>query len=301
MNSLLVSAISYDTMRRIRGIVSPDSQVDQGLISSLSTRERSTLLKVSEMIKSICLSAGVEDSHVTLKLSKEGTISCEGSSSKTVIRFGVNVLKGIASREKKSVAPFLQAYEKAIHKFPNSPQKIEALVQRKSDKFLHAYRGLHNICHLMLSDDEIRFILAHEIKGHSVHGDNSSKVVLFLTVALTAFVALNILMQDYPAASVLACSLVLAKVASIPYSRGVELTADSKALIGDASAKEGARLYFKRYLIAEKVQAELERREKGRKSVTSTMLDIVESAGNLEHPSPATRLQQVLKIYRSST
>lgn len=291
MNTLSLGLFSYDAWRRFKETFSPNSQVDPTLLSSLTSIDRESLSKVCLIAESLCKSAGLDYENVTIKPCEEDAFSCSGLPYKTVVNIGVNVIKGISSRMDRESAYFLKAYEEMIRKWPDSPKEIEKYVQARSDRSLHTYLGLHERCQWMLNDDEIRFILAHELKGHAASCDNASLLASALTISLVTYIGLQILFPDHSVATLLLISWIFAKMANLSFSRVVESSADYLAIKEDKEAKRGARFYFKRHLIAENAKEALESRPDRSISLVKSINDAIEGIERLKHPSVSARYQ----------
>ena len=289
MNSLLIGYLSFDSVRQLSGTFFPTIESNSPIKDSLNISENQALSKIKTLSDNIFLS---KDNII--RLCKGSSISFEGTSSRTVLCIGVKVVRAIANGQKASSTPFLQSYDEEVNRYPASYAGIQKITQIKSDTELHTYLGLHNRCKWMLCEDEIRFILAHEIKGHAAHNDNAVKLAYLYVATLTVFVTLNIFFPDQPVIPLIALSYLMGKVVGLPFSRHIESRADRVAVIDDKAAKRGAKRYFKKHLIAEVVSKELDRRNSAKKSVVQRIVDTIEDMSQLTHPSTASRLKTVL-------
>ncbi len=253
MSAFLVGSHAWTLCRRAGSIFLPHKFLNSPPVSS---GQREQLSRIQAIIESF---EGVS-SDLSVVADSRGSVTFYGTKANPVIGISVSILQGLVERQWDKNKYFLEAYHQRIDQFSDIPAKITQRTRELETLQLEGIIGLHQHCRLMLSDEELRFVMAHEIAGHCQHDDNVKMFALVLTVTVLAQAIFSRIFKETSFMSIAAVTVVLSRCAQVLASRQAERNADTRAIQGSERAREGAKSLFKRYLIAEEAQKELDRR-----------------------------------------
>lgn len=196
--------------------------------------------------KTLFVEAGVDDRNYCTML---------GTDSRSVLVFGKTFLQSIGSLltdEAKQNA--FNKHIKKIDELPDNEKDIHEYVEKLSKEKLKNCTDNFKNYYFQMTDEELYFIVRHEILGHHLNDDNKKKLALRLTAAWTTLLFLYNFSTGYPYLDhaillVLPCLASMLTDSKITHSQ--ELTADLKAVHDSENAQKGARRFLKRFLVFE--------------------------------------------------
>lgn len=296
MCPLIIGIHTWNLCRQARSVLSPN--FDDGPISyvSLTGLQKKALDNMRGIVESVCRYSSVDPCTIELSVDKGHTVTFFGKTSKASISLGIHLLQGVAERKRKDNQPFIEAYESHIHRYPEHPEQLSKAVKKCDSIDLEKFVALHEKCRLMLSDDELHFILAHEIAGHARQNDNVRKLSIAVIVTILACSALHMFIPEYPFTFQMAGAALFATLANGFSCRKIELCADQIAEDISPEARKGALTFFKRHLVYEKALQELKKRNTQSGYFVETAILSLERLSVISYPSTVDRYKQALNM-----
>lgn len=157
--------------------VSPQSNWElYGNQHSLLSKEMQKKLKRIEEIKNdICDLAHIPSSNINIRLQNRGIVENHGNSSNAVLGVSLQLLTAykMTSNKQSNLVTCVpaQTFQAFIEQLPNHPEEIRKTIESLSNEKKEDYAKLAKTFHLNVDDDEMRFIIGHEILGHALHND----------------------------------------------------------------------------------------------------------------------------------
>lgn len=220
----------------------------------LSKKHKDVLEKLETIKDSICEKLNLPKETVKLCHHAGGNepIINYGHSSNTILSFRTDVLDGIASKERASI----ECYEKSLTDLQG--KDIEGLTEYK----LHEFLGLNKRCFYHFSEEELYFILMHEIRGHLVPDDNKTRSYYVIATALLS--SLSLMQMGTMGLPYLGTVLISGAIFVIHQIglqlliRSQQIKADGEGVKDDEKSLKGASRFLYKASLTEKMEKKLD-------------------------------------------
>jgi hypothetical protein len=212
------------------------------------------ILRVFERVKDeICQGHGLTPSNIKIATHSftHHQVHSLGNSSSGLISVQKLMLEKWAFGDKEANNPFMEAYQEDLNSFADDPAQLKQQIQELPQEKLRSILGLSQRCQNVLSENELYFILKHEIVGHLQNDDLKKRCQLIFTASVTYMVSLLAFPASQPKNFVLSGLYLFIQMLQIDQCRKQEVEADYKACENDLRATQGAKTYFKKAMIVE--------------------------------------------------
>ena len=264
----------------------PEEQLDKNEQQGLSVIKEIT----SQILK--------DGSTITIGVAKDGSDFCKlyGSKANAHLLFNRRVLQSLSGKITLLTKLSKNTWEQMVHSLPDEPDQLILAIKKKKEDELGILIGLHDESKYNLSKDELYFVLCHEILGHYQNHDNEKLVRTKLIVTLISLVVIGIFGNSLPNSTpffifYFMLSLFFTALASSKVEFYNECNADC-AGFHDKPAKQGAKTFFKKMLVAETAQ----KRYYELKGIEGNKLENWKKEYHFGHPSAESRYRSLLKV-----
>ncbi len=247
------------------GPESASSYMTKNSADSLSVVEKIALERLEQLKAEACEKSGINGDTVNINIHKAGSIALNyGNSKRTVLDITDRLLQGMVDRKSEGVINSLyqKSYRKKIDALPDDPAELQKRLNLLKKKEMYEWVGLDLKCNLWLSDEEIYFILKHELAGHSIHNDNLKRFGLTAIATVINFVSLPLLLDAsseylFVVGALCIGAFAITKLAVERMINGQEYAADLAAVKDDPKALEGGLRFLKKGMIREGIKNRL--------------------------------------------
>lgn len=175
-----------------------------------------------------------------------------------VIQFGIRALDGISEIYNPIKKAYKNAWEEQVAALSDDLITLSNQINHFSEEKAASLIGLFEECTFLLSDEELYFILKHEILGHLQNRDTEARLRLKLMsgiVCLLVFEKMNqMFVKEVSAISFFASLFISFLVSSLfvkKLEHKQEYRADLFAVINDSKAQRGAHSFLKKLVVFE--------------------------------------------------
>lgn len=193
-------------------------------------------------------------STVAIAAMKQNDLCCTAGSKKSaVILFNPSALEDISGSINPIKSVYLTTWLGEVAKLPADPEKLQRAVEKKGETDLGSLMGLYHECAFCLDDDELYFILKHEL-SHQRHRDNEARVAVKLVAAAVTLIFMNVYCSSLDTGWLTLAALfsfILPNLLVVKLEHSQEHAADCSGIDSDARARRGALSYFKKMAIYE--------------------------------------------------
>ncbi|MGA8165100.1 MAG: M48 family metalloprotease [Waddliaceae bacterium] len=295
---LLTSAAHlYGYVRSYRYVYDPEWRDSQSVIprDQLKKREIQGLERVTAIAQQII----GEDRFVSVDAGRNEKNWCAtyGCSSNAKILFNTSFLRSLSDcSELKTI--YRETWETAVKDLPDDPEELKIAIDEMDQGDVAVLMGLYEELCLSLTDDELYFVLRHEIVGHHQSHDNEALLRIKFIATVASLVFYKIIESSTLYTNVLA-SLFTFYIPSFCIGKltfSQELCADAMGVAGDERALRGAKLFFKTLLINELALKRYYELTGNVGNVRDWMTRRIREKFSLYHPSAEIRYQQVMQL-----
>ncbi len=148
----------------------------EALASKLPKNEQAKLKKIETMKNRICQVAGIPESQVSIRLQRRGLAELHGHANKAVLAIGLELLEAYQITEVSTKGPVLKLpslFREFIDNLPEHPDDLKQTIKSMKPQDREHYWSLSKDYAFNLSDEEMQFIIGHEILGHAVSYDSA--------------------------------------------------------------------------------------------------------------------------------
>lgn len=215
---------------------------------SLNTFEKLGFERVGLIFSEIV--SNYDSMPLTIGVMKEDGLCKVYGGRNAKLLFSRKALSSLCSLEQNSPKEIYKtSWNDLVASYPSESKELTGLIKSKSEYDLAVLIGLYDENKFTLTDDELYFVLCHEIFGHYENYDNEKEMVVILSALLTSFIFLQRFVPEvFPGFHFLLCTLFTSLVCQ-KFEFFKEQNADIKGFSYDDRAKRGAQSYFKKMLI----------------------------------------------------
>lgn len=156
----------------------------------LPVKEQEKIGNIEKIKNKVCDLYHVPPENITLRVQKTDTIQSHGNFNHAVLGIGQEFLAHYhlisANKEDKKLNENIKTLKRFLDYLPNDVEEIKLEIQKLKKHELENYQSLIKEHCFDLTDEEIQFVLAHEIAGHI-----SSNEALW-TGAFSSLLSLNV-------------------------------------------------------------------------------------------------------------
>lgn len=255
-------------------------------VSDLTKSQQENIGKINRLKDTLCQEAEMDPSRVKIVINKGGEpIITLGGLNDTIVALNDQVITGLKEENDRY---FLIAYQQYLDKFSDDPNIMARQIKKMDTSVLQTIIGLNDRCKWVLSDEEWRFVLGHEIKGHAKNHDNSWITGLYLTASLAMLIGTSTLSPSTTLFNI-AITICTGKITATLMKRYCETQADLASIKDDSEATKGALHFFKKGMVIDLVQKELQARNKKSSGLSQKIINAVQWIMSADHPSSQER------------
>lgn len=259
-------------------------------IIELTNSQQENVEKINRLKDTLCQEAEMDPARVKIVINKGGEpIITFGGLNDIILAVNDTVITGLKEPNDRY---FLIAYQKYLDKLSDDPKVMARQIKKMDSSNLQAIIGLNDRCKWVLSDEEWRFVLGHEIKGHAKNHDNSWITGLYLTASLTMLVGTTLLSPSTTLFNIV-ITISTGKITATLMKRYCETQADLASIKDDSAATKGALQFFKKGVVLDLVQKELQGRNKKLSGILQKTSNAVEWIMSADHPSSQERYVKI--------
>lgn len=257
---------------------------------SLTSAQTIAFSKLELLTIEACEKTGINRKVVKLNVHKGGHLALNyGNRSRTVISVSDRLLQGMVDRDSDGLisSQTKKLYQGKIAALSDDPLQLQKDLTVLSKGEMYEWLGLDQTCQPWLTDEEIYFILKHELAGHSIHNDNVKRFALAAVATVITLVGLPILLEASPEYFFVGLALCIGAYAVTKLALGrmvyhQEYGADLAAVKDDPKALRGGLSFLKKEAIREGIKNSL-----NRPFIFQNFVG---------HPSPNTRYAQLHQL-----
>lgn len=251
---------AYQLVQHVKENISPGSNLSlygPELNQNVTKQYRKRLARIEEIKNRICDLAHIPPKNIQIRIQKNNIIVSHGTASKAVLAIGLPLL---ASRTAKYSNTDDNSLIKFLDSLPNDPEQLKKHLKEKlSQKDREALADLIDDERLDLSDEELEFLIAHEIAGHVASSDSRTLAIASTILGYGACIAAELISSFTIASAKWVLHPLFYGVSRLglqSINKNIERNADKSALQLKNVNPLGSVRFFKRSLITEIFQDE---------------------------------------------
>jgi Peptidase family M48 len=167
------------------------------LASRLPEDYQNKLKRIEAIKNKVCLSANIPSEKVTIRLQDRGIFENHGNANQAVLGISLKFLESYQPQNiKEKNDPYANfrstRFKEFLNKLPDYPDQIKRHIKALSPKERKEYHRLAEDYALHLNDQEIQFIISHEILGHMSSNDTLKTGVFSTLLGINASCLANL-------------------------------------------------------------------------------------------------------------